>query len=69
MPAPMKAGLPPELVISSGYILRFAALDPTTGNAVAGVSVSLATAEVDRIAGNLDDLAPLPRLVPTDETV
>lgn len=69
MPAPMKAGLPPELIISDGYILRFAALDPTSGAAVAGVSVSLATAEVERITGNLDDLTPQPRLVPTDQVV
>jgi len=65
----MKAGLPPELIISDGYVLRFAALDPTSGAAVAGVSVSLATAEVERLSGDLGDLAPQPMLVPTDQTV
>ena len=65
----MKAGLPPELIISDGYVLRFAALDPTSGAPVAGVVVSLATAEVTRLAGDLGDLAPNPLLVPTHETV
>lgn len=43
MSAPLTAGLPPNLNLPSGYKIRFAALDPTTGNAVSGVKVVNAT--------------------------
>jgi hypothetical protein len=40
MPVPIKAALPPELDIADGYVIRFAAVSPTDGSAVAGVTVS-----------------------------
>ena len=40
MSAPLVAGLPPDLDIDGGYILRFDAVDPATGATVSGVKVS-----------------------------
>jgi hypothetical protein len=42
----LTGGLPVEVDIGGGFILQVAALDPTTGNAVAGVKVSNFTIEV-----------------------
>lgn len=39
MSAPVVAGLPPDLALGGGYTLRVAALDATTGAAVAGVKI------------------------------
>jgi len=39
MTVPTPAPLPPELDLPDGYQVVFAALDPTTGNAVSGVVV------------------------------
>lgn len=39
MPIPLIAGLPPDLDLPDGYIIRFNALDPNTGAAVTGVVV------------------------------
>jgi hypothetical protein len=41
MAAPVLAPMPDGLVLGSGYTLRVTALDPTTGNLVAGVNVGL----------------------------
>ena len=41
MAAPVLAPMPDGLVLASGYTLRVTALDPTTGNLVAGVNVGL----------------------------
>lgn len=40
MPVPLIAGLPPDMDLPDGYIVRFNALDPTSGAAVTGVVVS-----------------------------
>jgi hypothetical protein len=39
--APVLAPMPDGLDLASGYTLRVTALDPTTGNLVAGVNVGL----------------------------
>lgn len=49
--------MPPELDLGDGYTLRLTALDPTTGNAVSGVTVSnLAMAVVNVGGGDVIDL-------------
>lgn len=40
MPLPLKTGFPHVITIGAGYQIVFQALDPTTGNAVTGVTVS-----------------------------
>lgn len=69
--APLIAGLPPDCVLSAGYIVRITALDPTTGATVAGVTLSDISFFVTDLIGQEigDDAAPLPLLVPTDEGV
>lgn len=47
MPKPLTTGMPPSLVLYGGYTLELAALDPTTGNAVANVKVSKVVVELD----------------------
>lgn len=69
MPEPLKAGLPPDMEIGVGYIVRLTALDATTGAVVAGVSISDASIFATHLGGPLEDLVPLPRLVPSDEVV
>lgn len=40
MSEPLKTSMPPDLDLPDGYIVRWAAIDPTTGADVAGVVVS-----------------------------
>jgi hypothetical protein len=40
MAKPLEAGMPRDLDLVGTYTIRFAALDPTSGAAVAGVKVS-----------------------------
>ena len=40
MAAPIKTGMPHDLDLPAGYLIRFTANDPTTGTIVAGVKVS-----------------------------
>ena len=40
MGLPLKTGFPPDITISSKYIVRFRAIDPTTGADIGGVLVS-----------------------------
>lgn len=72
MPAPAIAALPLDLILSSGYQIRFTALNPTTGAAVTGVRVTDVAFQVRPVnigPGGFDDTgAPLPLLVPTTET-
>lgn len=51
MAAPMTTGIPEALDLASGYVVRFAALDPTTGAAVANVTVSNASLYVTAVGG------------------
>ena len=47
MPEPLIVALPPGLDLWGGCILRVNAIDPATGNSVAGVNVSNITFQVD----------------------
>lgn len=51
MAKPLIVSLPPDLELWGGCIIRVTALDPTTGNEVAGVKVSNVTIEVDQTGG------------------
>jgi len=51
MAQPLTVALPPNLELSGGCIIRVTALDPATGNEVAGVTVSDITFEVDDRGG------------------
>lgn len=51
MPQPLIVALPPNLNLWGGCVVRVAALDPSTGNVVSGVTVSTVTLEVDNLAG------------------
>jgi hypothetical protein len=68
--APMIAGLPPDCVLSAGYVVRLTALDPSTGATVAGVQLSEVSFFVTDLAPTGADTigdAPLPLLVPSDQ--
>jgi hypothetical protein len=72
MPQPLIAALPLDLVLASGYQIRFQALSPTTGAAITGVRVTDVAFQVRPInigpAAEGIDGAPMPLLVPTDQT-
>lgn len=71
MPQPLIAPLPLDLVLASGYVVRFTALSPTTGATITGVRVTDVAFQVRPVnigpGGTVDGLAPLPLLVPTDQ--
>lgn len=65
MPQPLIAGMPPELDLDAGYVVRFQALDPTTGAAVAGVVVNDASIMARNLGDDAGALAVGPwQLVP-----
>jgi hypothetical protein len=66
---PLIAGLPPDCELSAGYVIRVVALDPTTGATVTGVTLSDVSLFVTDLHGNVDDLVPDPKLVPSSELV
>lgn len=66
MPEPLTAGLPLDCTLSAGYVMRLVALDPTTGNTVAGVNLSDISFFVTDLMGNAQDDAPNPLLVPSE---
>jgi hypothetical protein len=49
MSQPLIVPLPPGLVLWGGCTIRVTALDPTTGNEVAGVRVANVTIEADQL--------------------
>lgn len=51
MAAPMKTALPPDMGLSAGYIIRFNAIDPTTGANVSGVTFTNAVLHVRNLTG------------------
>jgi len=51
MAQPLIVSLPPGLDLGGGCQIRVTALDPATGDAVAGVKVSNVTLEVDQLGG------------------
>jgi len=72
MPQPLIAALPQDLVLTSGYIIRLTALNPTTGAVITGVTVTDVTFQVRPInigpGGTVNGVDPMPLLVPTTET-
>lgn len=52
MPAPLTAGLPPNLNLSAGYKIRFTALDPTSGATVSGVTITNPTLYVENLTSS-----------------
>ena len=66
MPAPLIAPIPPIMDLPDGYIVTWAAIDPTTGADVAGVvvsGVSLFGTKLGQGGGGTSDLGPF-MLVP-----
>ena len=51
MAAKQSNPLPLDLQLSAGYVVRFSAVDATTGATVAGVTISDATIEVQNLTG------------------
>lgn len=51
----LTAGLPQDLDLAEAYTIRFAAIDPTTGAAVAGVTVTNAQIVADNIGATPPD--------------
>ena len=56
MSQPLTVALPPGLALWGDCEIRVTALNPTTGNEVAGVQVSNVTLEVDQTVGSEADL-------------
>jgi hypothetical protein len=52
MPTPLKTALPPAMGLSAGYVVRFNAIDPTTGADVAGVTFTDAVLHVRTLTEN-----------------
>lgn len=69
MPQPLVAGLPPDLVLSAGYVVRLTALDPASGAVVSGVTVADVSFMVRPLTTGDVDGAPMPLLVPSAEPV
>lgn len=68
MAAPIDASLPPNLIIGDGYTLRFSAIDPNTGAAITGVTVSAVTVQTEDLSGASGSLQPGPYLYVQDGT-
>jgi len=72
MAQPLIANLPLDLVLASGYVIRFTALDALSGAAVGGVRATDVAFQVRPVnigpGAVATDGTPSPLLVPTDET-
>ena len=65
MPKPVQINLPDGRVFSDGDVIRITALDPNTGNTVAGVVVNNAVLELEVLSGASSGLASGPfKLIP-----
>ena len=53
---PLTAAIPPDLDLDAGYTITFAAVDPTSGAAVASVTVSAAAIFAANLSGSLAGL-------------
>ena len=69
MPQPLIAGLPPDLILSAGYIVRVVALDPSTGATVSGVALTDVSLFVSDLNDSIQDDQTNPLLVPSNVTV
>lgn len=57
-------GMPDTLDLTSAWTIQFAAVDPTTGAAVSGVTFSNAAIIAAQVEGSVEDLAVAPLWVP-----
>jgi len=55
MPRPLTVPLPPRISLWDSCVLRVAAINPTDGSIVSGVTVSDVTIECTDVRGNLPD--------------
>lgn len=62
MAAPVIASLPEFFTLASGMKIRLTALDPTTGNLVAGVVISGVSIDVDPATDFTQEFPPSPVL-------
>jgi hypothetical protein len=68
MAFPVKTGFPGNLQVADGYILRWRAVDPTTGNDVAGVVISNVAVQGYESGGvTIQDQGPY-ELIPGEQT-
>jgi hypothetical protein len=51
MAQPLTVSFPPDLLITDGWLVTIAAVDPTTGADVAGVTITEALMQVENITG------------------
>lgn len=64
MAEPFDAALPPAIALTGSYTIRLTALDPTSGDKVAGVTVSNLAMYIDNIGeGGVSDLGVGPYMV------
>lgn len=56
MSLPVKTGLPDNLIVSGGYQIIWAAVDPVTGADVTGVVISKATVQATDLSGGATGL-------------
>lgn len=56
MAVPVKTALPPGLTLSDGWTIRVTALDPATGNPVAGVQVTDVMIQARSLTGDTSAL-------------
>jgi hypothetical protein len=52
--APQKEPMPPDCTLDNGCTISFAAISPTTGAAITGVTVSNANIYVQSVSGTVD---------------
>jgi hypothetical protein len=48
---PLSVAFPPNLVLTDGWVVKIAAVDPATGAAVSGVTITEALMQVEVIGG------------------
>lgn len=51
MAKPLTVAFPPDLILTDGWVVTIAAVDPTTGADVAGVRITEALLQVEALGG------------------
>ena len=59
----LTAALARDLVLGDGYIVRFAAVDPTTGADVSGVTITNVNIDADTLGTSTDTIPAGPYLL------
>jgi len=52
MAQPLTVSFPPDLLITDGWLVTIAAVDPTTGADVSGVTITEALMQVENLTGS-----------------